>query len=511
VVGVRAVGISNCLCQFPVPPVEVRFTAADTSIQFLRQPASANIVLQGTATFEVEARAVDAGGNPLPLTYQWQTVREHSTEWTDLAGATSPTYIASGSACAAVTPWNYRCRVSAGAVTAFSDIARLHVISDCSPPSIVSVTGDPAANELTILFDRVMDWLPAQDPFNYSLVEKDSPFTAIQLIYSIRDNGREFVFQTDPGQMRAGTEYVLTAVNVSDLSDPECGCNMLPPDTQVTFRALSYECVRITQPPASRTTQIGCLVTFEAQVRWTSPLTWFSYQWFRNDQPIAGATSRTYQMGPVTLQDNGARIHYVVNLPSKCAPAISGDTTLSVLAEASPLVLTDATEGLAPDRVVLRFAAGCGSPDDRLRPNLATNRANYSISGLQVLSAAVDCTRAAVELTTSAQSPGVNYTVTVSGLEDMFGNPIGAGNTATFTRSPPAPLAMGVIRWTAESRQMLLEWAGQGTLQRASTPPGPWENVVTSAGYYLVPLGKDPCVPGSAPAMGFYRVRWPAP
>ncbi|MCD6102321.1 MAG: lamin tail domain-containing protein, partial [Candidatus Cloacimonetes bacterium] len=58
---------------------------------------------------------------------------------------------------------------------------------------------------------------------------------------------------------------------------------------------------------------------------------------------------------------------------------------------------------------------------------------NYSINGLTVLDANLQADSITVELTTSEQTEGEIYTITVNNVEDLAGNPIIANSTINFT------------------------------------------------------------------------------
>ena len=58
----------------------------------------------------------------------------------------------------------------------------------------------------------------------------------------------------------------------------------------------------ITQPLSS-TAETNSTVTFSVEVEGTAPLT---YQWYRGETPIEGATQNSYVINNVTSVDNGA-------------------------------------------------------------------------------------------------------------------------------------------------------------------------------------------------------------
>jgi lysophospholipase L1-like esterase len=72
----------------------------------------------------------------------------------------------------------------------------------------------------------------------------------------------------------------------------------------------------------------------------------------------------------------------------------------------------------------------------------ATNIGNYSLNGgAAILSASLDpVTRAVVSLGTSVQSPSVNYTLTLNGIQDRFGNTIATDTHVALDASYSVPI-----------------------------------------------------------------------
>jgi autotransporter-associated beta strand protein len=72
----------------------------------------------------------------------------------------------------------------------------------------------------------------------------------------------------------------------------------------------------------------------------------------------------------------------------------------------------------------------------------ATNLIYYSLNGgLSVLSASLDpVTRTVLALGTSAQTPSVNYTLTINGVQDRFGNVIATNTSVSLNRSNSVPI-----------------------------------------------------------------------
>jgi hypothetical protein len=181
---------------------------------------------------------------------------------------------------------------------------------------------------------------------------------------------------------------------------------------------------------------------------------------------------------------------------------LSGDVVWPALAGAS---------GLANlNQVVVSFSVGhCASPFNVLYPEYATNIANYQLSGgLIVSNAQLSCTGTNVILTTSHQTPNASYTVTVSGVIDVFGNGIQDGSQATFTALVHTLVPPYVVRLASVNGVVVIEWLGDGMLQGAANPGGPWSDILGASSPYLPNL-MPPCLSGSSvPSSQFFRVRW---
>ncbi len=154
------------------------------------------------------------------------------------------------------------------------------------------------------------------------------------------------------------------------------------------------------------------------------------YQWQRETAPASGiftnidfATGSSYTTPPVTLADNGVRFRVEVSVPG--ASAISQEGFLAVLNDVFPPALLSATGSATLDEFTLHLS-------ELLDSESVTNPANYSVSGgLSVLSATLGANGRDIVLTTSPQTEGTSYTVTVNGVEDAYGNEIAMDSTTT--------------------------------------------------------------------------------
>ncbi len=186
---------------------------------------------------------------------------------------------------------------------------------------------------------------------------------------------------------------------------------------------------RLSSQPSlpSRSLYAGYTLSLTANAAGTPPL---AYQWRRNGTAIAGQTAATLNIAGVALTDSGS---YDVVVSNPYGSATSTGVAVTVLAP----------DGIAP---ALKYAAGLADLTTAriwlskpLDPVSAQNIANYTIPGLTITSAklfspAGTANDDSVLLTTSAQTPGQTYTITLSGVKDQMSpaSTIAAASTITF-------------------------------------------------------------------------------
>jgi hypothetical protein len=179
--------------------------------------------------------------------------------------------------------------------------------------------------------------------------------------------------------------------------------------------------VVITDPtqPADQTIVEGSSVAFSVAASGSAPL---QYQWFLGTNTIPDATNATYTISSVQPGDAGS-YHALVSNPINSTNSRSA--TLTVLLDKTPPTLVD-VQG-SPNQVTVTFS----EPVD---PATAGLPSNYALDGgVNVLSVAtVPANPAQVTLVTSSQTRGAVYTLTVSRVQDLFGNPIGANSKKAF-------------------------------------------------------------------------------
>jgi hypothetical protein len=183
--------------------------------------------------------------------------------------------------------------------------------------------------------------------------------------------------------------------------------------------------IAFVQQPASQTAIQGDRVTFRALVDGDGP---YTYQWSKNGTPISGATGWKYVTPPTTTADNGAT--YAVEVTGPANSIMSDDAILTVTPDALAVVSAGSVDGTT---VGVLF-------NQPVTPASAENAANYTINGVPAVQARIYRSSLGplggegiyVVVTPASVISGA-FTVTVSGVQDLSGGAIGAGNSAAGT------------------------------------------------------------------------------
>jgi hypothetical protein len=180
--------------------------------------------------------------------------------------------------------------------------------------------------------------------------------------------------------------------------------------TRSALLTVSNTPVSITSQPPSQIVVEGNPVTFAVGVAGT-PL--INYQWFFGGNPLTGATNASFTINSCLPANAGS---YQVTVSNPDGAVNSSAATLQVLRDTIPPVLTNITA--TATQITVTFS----EPVDAVT---STEPAKYSVSGgIAVLSAVQTVGNPAqVTLTTSgALNFGVVYTLTINGVQDLFGN-----------------------------------------------------------------------------------------
>lgn len=162
-------------------------------------------------------------------------------------------------------------------------------------------------------------------------------------------------------------------------------------------------------------------VTFSATAVATSPYNSpIAYQWYRNGAVIRDATSATYTIPVTQPSDDGVAIKVTASVPG--ATVTSPEVTLTVAAN-QPARVAAVAGSESFTEATLTFDQPVTAPS-------ATTAANYTSDNGLTVSAATLVDGYTVRLTTSRQTEGGAYTITLKNVQNLGGTPVAANTTA---------------------------------------------------------------------------------
>ncbi|HOW67556.1 MAG TPA: PA14 domain-containing protein [Candidatus Paceibacterota bacterium] len=174
--------------------------------------------------------------------------------------------------------------------------------------------------------------------------------------------------------------------------------------------------------PQSQTALQGNKATFSVSIAGNPP---YFYQWQRNGQNISGATSGSYTTPALKYNlDDGAIYRCIIsNLLGSVLT--SDEAKLTVPSDTNAPTVVSATGSMFFNKATVVFS----EPVD---PASGGNLANYAVDGGLTLEAA-QVNGASVMLTTSAQTPGKKYNLTINNVTDLVGYKIPANSKVSFS------------------------------------------------------------------------------
>ena len=191
--------------------------------------------------------------------------------------------------------------------------------------------------------------------------------------------------------------------------------------------------IGITQQPASTTIPVNNSGSVSLTANATNaPASELGYRWQTeanigaNDWTnIAGANGNSLPLGPVAPADDGRHFRALVSLPGALS-VTSSVATLTVVADTFPPRLAAVHGGRFLDTIQVTF-------NERVNAGSATTTANYTLTDagsnpVTLGAATLSADEMTVTIVTSPQTPGGFYTLGVSGVTDIAGNPIVATN-----------------------------------------------------------------------------------
>lgn len=190
--------------------------------------------------------------------------------------------------------------------------------------------------------------------------------------------------------------------------------------------------ITITRQPSDVTATQGTTANLSVAATITSPyVSEPLYQWYRNGAPILSATSSNYVTPELSLtNDNGATYQVEIIIPG--TNVLSDEITLTVT--------PDQTAPRVRNVTVNSLGAATVTFDEPINPATATNAGSYVFSsGVTAQSVIAGASGTSVRINTSAFTPNQQYTLTVNGIQDRFGN--------TITNATPFPFTARVITY----------------------------------------------------------------
>jgi hypothetical protein len=256
----------------------------------------------------------------------------------------------------------------------------------------------------------------------------------------------------------------------------------VPPETAVgeylvgsvigSYLDISGASVSITQSPASTSVVEGSEAILKVIATGTSQyVTGVLYQWqeaapgsstFAN---IPGAIGGSYQTGVLGLSDTGTQFRVIVSVPGVTTTSAAATVTVTVDTSPPTVVSVGALQNtgnpLQPNQPA---GTEIGIVFDKILGAGAANLANYSLDNGATITAAryvpgssgqtiivpdvpggnrLPDNETGVILSVSALNPADTYHLTVTGIQDTFGNVIAAGTIVPVTSSPFSWISLG--------------------------------------------------------------------
>jgi len=146
-------------------------------------------------------------------------------------------------------------------------------------------------------------------------------------------------------------------------------------------------------------------------------------QWQRNGVNVPGLTGGKARLGPLKATDAGS-YRAVISIPG--AVSSSAAATIAVTPDVTPPAIRSVVGSPSFDMLTVEFT-------EAITAETAMDLFNYQLNGGLSISAATVLSSTSVKLTTSPQTPGATYTLTIDNIEDMAGLLSAPGTSRTFT------------------------------------------------------------------------------
>lgn len=254
---------------------------ADSALAASAPVITKDITNQTTTVGQTVTFSLMATGS-LPLRFQWRR------DGNAISNATSTNFTLfsaqftdNGAQFSALVTNNF------GMVT--SSIATLSVAADNTPPTVVKVGNTPDLMQVKVSFSERVSPGSATNVFNYQLDSGANVLSAV-----LQPNGSNVTLNVST--LVEGTFYTLLVSDIFDLAN-----NVIQPNpAQVAFEAALPP--MITVQPQSQAVNPGDSVVFFVSVSGTEP---YSYQWYKGNNALAGATDSDFSVTNIQAQQLG--------------------------------------------------------------------------------------------------------------------------------------------------------------------------------------------------------------
>ena len=174
---------------------------------------------------------------------------------------------------------------------------------------------------------------------------------------------------------------------------------------------------------------------------------------YENDGTGLGWTTHVVDAGHASLDHHDGTVLVDLDLDRDLDIVSIGWSKNSLVIYENLAIDDGPTLDTTPPEILAAYARGVATRvdvdfDEPVGAATAEDAASYAIDGgVAVTGATLAANQQAVTLTTSALAPGVEYTLTVDDVEDLAGNPIAPGSTATFELGAGHPDPTLVAWW----------------------------------------------------------------
>ena len=298
-------------------PARLSVVQGVTAATFTQQPRAVLVRTGQTASVSVQV-----SGAPTP-TVRWQSRPANSTgAWADVASGTGGATVNYSTAVLALADNGLQLRAVASNLA--GDVPSVPVTVSVSDQDVApSVLTQPASLSVVAGSEAV-----------FAVVARGTE----ALSYQWRRNGQPISGANAPLLKLTNVDNSDASVYSVQVSNAVGNVVSADATLQVSAAVAPAVAPSIVTPPAAVKVNSGNTVTFAVGAAGTGPL---SYQWYRNGQPVSGATA-AYHSFAATSDDNGASFSVLVR--NEVGSVTSTAAPLTVLADAQPTAVSITTQ-----------------------------------------------------------------------------------------------------------------------------------------------------------------------